>query len=345
MLATEDDCLGIDFNPLTPAVSQVMRSSTEAIAAAIESTVRALIEEHRQDIFANPELLVWLYVGPFLGAAACHIELLYFAANGASSTSRMPTRLRHTAVPHIATWSGDAPENTSNHMRYINTSLENVRRLNQTNPWRRANNASTSEHLIADLEHFAGDLGKLKSASGQCFRPQVSKKSLQEARVSMREARDLKWLSYSYLGFIFVPLSLPSSYFSMQIEPLGNTAPLWVFIVTALAILAFSISIMFLTSSARLRRWWEGLKDDVWNLAHGGVGNSVLSIHPRESWELDGITKVARLRNRSYLMSLSRRSSITKLSCQQPLSRKSRGPAALKQAAYNRIRWSHDCSA
>jgi hypothetical protein len=68
----------------------------------------------------------------------------------------------------------------------------------------------------------------------------------------MREAQDLKCLSY--LGFIFVPLSLACSFFSINVVELNGTpTPLWVFIVTAIGILVFPLLILTMSGSVRTR--------------------------------------------------------------------------------------------
>jgi CorA-like Mg2+ transporter protein len=67
------------------------------------------------------------------------------------------------------------------------------------------------------------------------------------ARVSIHEGRYLKRLSN--LGFVFVPLSLATSFFSMNVEELPNsTTPLWVFIITTLGALILSFLIQILPS-------------------------------------------------------------------------------------------------
>jgi len=77
------------------------------------------------------------------------------------------------------------------------------------------------ENTVTDFEHFARELKDLHSECDSFLEQQVSKISLQEARISMSEGRDLRRLSY--LGFIFVPLSLSSSFFSVNVSELNGT--------------------------------------------------------------------------------------------------------------------------
>lgn len=51
----------------------------------------------------------------------------------------------------------------------------------------------------------------------------------------------------------------------MSVEPLDQSVPLWIFVVTALAILFFSIAVFLLTSSERVLQLWT-------QLTHGAVG-------------------------------------------------------------------------
>jgi ankyrin repeat protein len=108
--------------------------------------------------------------------------------------------------------------------------------------------------LIQDFENFFEELMILKAAYDQFIEQQVSKISLAEARQSMTEARDLKRLSY--LGFVFAPLSLACSFFSINIEPLGGKAPLWAFIVASLAILGFAILVLLLAKIKMVSDWF-----------------------------------------------------------------------------------------
>lgn len=159
-VAAEDDCLGIDFNPIAPAISQVVRSSTKTIAAAFESTLRALTEDQRRDILADPMIPVWLYMGPFIEAAACHIALLrrewsILYEPHANTSAAYGGAAHRDMVRRLA-------REYSEHLRYINTSLESLKRLvppkpgsNEPIPWGRANAVSNLKNLIADLEYFA----------------------------------------------------------------------------------------------------------------------------------------------------------------------------------------------
>lgn len=261
MLAAEDDCLGIDFNPTASAINQVFRPSTVTLCKSFEAALRALDNEERKEILDNPGNLVWLYTGAFCQAFACHLELY-----------RREWRVLYEPHANTSAVYGDAGSRNhvrkhakeySLHLQYINRSLDNMRRLipRETNPDRWGENANVSElkKLINDFEHFAEDLGALKTACDQFLEQQVSKISLYEARMSMQEARDLNRLSY--LGFVFVPLSLSSSFFSTNIEPLGGKTPLWIFIVTSLAILAFSLLVLLLTSLKMVREWFERAQD------------------------------------------------------------------------------------
>lgn len=77
ILAAEDDCLGIDFNPAASAICQPLLSSTDTISDAFETRLRGLTEENRQDINNDPKVLVWLYAELLVQTVACHVELFH----------------------------------------------------------------------------------------------------------------------------------------------------------------------------------------------------------------------------------------------------------------------------
>ena len=54
------------------------------------------------------------------------------------------------------------------------------------------------------------------------------------------------------LAFVFVPLSFCASLFSMSIDELENGVPVWIFIVTALAMIALAYAVRFFVGSELL---------------------------------------------------------------------------------------------
>ena len=262
MLAAEDDCLGIDFNPTTSAINQVLVPSTLTLCESFEAALLSLDQKERRAVQEDPGNLAWLYTRPFSQTFACHLELyrrqwgVLYEPYANTSAVYGDVESRNRVRQHA--------KDFSRHLQYINRSLDNMRRLNphETNTRdQQMVGYGTSElkKLVVDFERFAAELGILKAACDLFLEQQVSKISLYEARISMREAKDLKHLSY--LGFVFVPLSLSSSFFSVQIRPLGGQAPLWTFIVTSLTILAISLLILLLSTSDTAQSWVKWVRD------------------------------------------------------------------------------------
>ena len=301
MLATEDDCLGIDFSSDASAFDQILwphtaagneKGVTRTAYASFEASLRSLTRDECMQVLSNPGGLVWLYTSALTLAFSCHLELYR------REWSALYEPYANTSVAYgYASHRNNVRKLTkeySLHLRYVNSSLDSMRRLllrGASNTRDDQSCTSNLEALVADFEYFARELESLKATCDNFLEQQVSKMSLQEARISMHEAKDLKRLSY--LGFIFVPLSLASSFFSMNIVELGGHAPLWVFIVTSLGVLAFSIFIMILLSSARVGAAWKSFivgAQEFWGNRFVAIGVSVgkkfgalIGRHPPES--------------------------------------------------------------
>ncbi|KAL2839814.1 hypothetical protein BJY01DRAFT_250296 [Aspergillus pseudoustus] len=246
LLANEDSCLGIDFNKFASAVDQVFQPSGLATPLGqFEAILRSKDERGRQIVLDNPLSLVWDYSAGLCSAFASHLELyrrkweiLYQAyANTSAVYGNVQSReyVRREAIE------------LGTHLQYMQRSLQS---LMQTIPEGKEKKSRSDLHsssldtVIQDFEQMSADVERLKLSYDAFIEQMVSKISLAEARTSMTEARDLQRLSY--LGFVFAPLSLASSFFSINIRPLGGSAPVWAFVVTSLAILSLSILILFL---------------------------------------------------------------------------------------------------
>jgi hypothetical protein len=143
ILTAEDDCLGIDFNPATPATTQPLRLSMGTSRATFEAALRTTTEEQRRAILADPGRLVWLYTRAFVQAFASHLELFrrewsILYEPYASKSSAFGGGVHRDMVRQLS-------KEYSVHLRYINASLDNLRRLvpakakdlsgSRINPW------------------------------------------------------------------------------------------------------------------------------------------------------------------------------------------------------------------
>ncbi|KAJ5614498.1 hypothetical protein N7528_008152 [Penicillium herquei] len=264
MLGSEDNCLGIDFGDQAKHYDQplMLRGGSNRTAwKTFEASLYLLTDDECLDIISSPDLLVWTYINNLCSIIASQLELYrrqwnicfepYAKVSVTYGDSEHRERIRNLALTY------------SLQLRYLESSLGSMRRLlHRKNDDRNKLCTSYIESLAADFEYFVHELESLHSLCNEFLKDQVSKISLQEARISMSEAQDLKRLSY--VGFVFAPLSLACSFFSVNVHELnGTTTPLWVFIVTSLGILSFSISIVALSRSGRVRSLWDSFLDGI----------------------------------------------------------------------------------
>jgi hypothetical protein len=239
ILAAEDNCLGIDFNKATSALQQPVRETTATAISAFEVRLFDLGSDDALSVIRHPFSLVSLYSSTLMSVFAAHVEL--YQRNW--SVSYEP--YANTSVVYGHAYHRDAvrqlAKRYTTHLRYIHHTLDGLRRLLPGNmDTKSQTHIPALEALTADFEHFSLEISALKANCDQFLEQQVSKLALQDARTSMREARDLKRISY--MAFIFVPLSLTSSFFGMNVKELDSgSTPLWVFVVTAIAILLSSL--------------------------------------------------------------------------------------------------------
>jgi Mg2+ and Co2+ transporter CorA len=175
-------------------------------------------------VLDNPLSLVWDYSAGPCGAFASHLELYrrkweilyqpYANTSAVYGNAQSREYVRREAI-ELAT-----------HLQYMQRSLQSLLQIipeSKEKKPRSDMHSSGLDAVIQDLEQLSADLERLKRSYDAFIEQMVSKISLAEARTSMTEARDLQLLSY--LGFVFAPLSLASSFFSINIRPLGGSAP------------------------------------------------------------------------------------------------------------------------
>ncbi|RHZ70297.1 hypothetical protein CDV55_104322 [Aspergillus turcosus] len=262
LLVSEDDCLGLNFSPTAKPLDQVFRTGDAHRMSTFkdyETLLHSLAEEECLHIISHPEDLIWRYLGGFSETVSCQLELYrrqwrFFYEPYAKTSLVYGYSAHRDQVRNLA-------REYLHQCRYIELSHDNLHRLMVTRRRRKDTQClSRLEDVMADFEHFARELKALHLECEDFLKQQISRISLQEARISMSEARDLRGLSY--LGFIFVPLSLASSFFSINVSELnGTNTPLWVFIVTSLGILVFSVSVLILLTSARFGNKWNAFLD------------------------------------------------------------------------------------
>ncbi|KAJ5782938.1 hypothetical protein N7457_004712 [Penicillium paradoxum] len=197
--------------------------------------LRSKSETERSEILKEPRILICNYIAGLSESFSCHVELYRRKWN-------------YLYEPHANTSAvyGEAKDRARvrkeakqlfTHIQYLDQSLLMLKQITGETEMK-----SGIMETVKDFNQLSRQLKSMKLSYDTFIEQQVSKISLQESRQSMTEARDLQRLSY--LGFVFAPLSLASSFFSINIQPLGGLASVWSFVVTSLSILSLSILVL-----------------------------------------------------------------------------------------------------
>ncbi|KAL9579928.1 MAG: hypothetical protein Q9212_004800 [Teloschistes hypoglaucus] len=114
------------------------------------------------------------------------------------------------------------------------------------------------EKIREDEEDLCAEAQALESAIRDTLQVNSGIKSLEESRVSIEEGKRIKLLTT--LAFIFIPTSLASSIFGMNVQEINSTGkPIWTFVLTAVlltsaAVVSWFISFLIQGSSRRDKR-------------------------------------------------------------------------------------------
>lgn len=184
ILAAEDNCLGIDFNPHVLASDQIIRPgdlasdgqrAKQAVYQNFEAALREFGPAECIEIISDPGKLVWIYARALSLGFSCHLELCYRQWNAQvelfAKTAESGNATNRENVRILAKEYGL-------HLRYINSTLDNLKRHRKV-----ASNIDSLvdpcifslEGLIADFEHFARELEILKKSYESLLQDQVSK--------------------------------------------------------------------------------------------------------------------------------------------------------------------------
>ncbi|RAL09124.1 uncharacterized protein BO97DRAFT_190222 [Aspergillus homomorphus CBS 101889] len=226
MLATEDNCLGIDFNKFASALDQPAVSYDGTPHQAFEAILRFMSEEKLRSILVNPLGLVWDYTAGLSKAFACQVELY-----------RRKWICLYEPYANTSAVYGDAESRDhvrkeakllSRHLQYLHQSLSNLRQIM----------AGTQRNSRPGIKIETNETVRAFKDVSRLLEP------LKSAYDNFIEQQRL-----SYLGFVFAPLSLASSFFSINIRPLGGQASLWSFVVTSMSTLCLSILVLLSLNS------------------------------------------------------------------------------------------------
>ncbi|KAI4195183.1 MAG: hypothetical protein LQ350_007357 [Teloschistes chrysophthalmus] len=102
------------------------------------------------------------------------------------------------------------------------------------------------EKIREDEEDLCAEAQALESTIRDTLQVNSGIKSLEESRVSIEEGKRIKLLTT--LAFIFIPTSLASSIFGMNVQEINSTGkPIWTFILTAILLTSAAVVTWFVT--------------------------------------------------------------------------------------------------
>lgn len=246
ILACEDNCMGVDMDDDASAYDQPLLASTQTSSEAFHRCMTSLVlDTGRSELIKNNPLeLISIYSATMVTTFAAHLDL----CQRHWDITYEP--YAYTSVVYGYAYHRDAVRQLvrryATHLRYINQTIESLNVSGDN---------EALKPLLLDFENFAQRVSCLRSLCLQFLEQQVGKLALQDTRTQMREARDLQRISY--LAFIFVPLSLASSFFGMNVQELGSgPTPVWIFVVTALGVLLGSFLTMWISGLTLWTKLW-----------------------------------------------------------------------------------------
>lgn len=227
----------------SPYVQSMFASSASSTEAFVNELTKLSAAQHAA-VVKDPLELIPMHSTSLVLAFAAHVHLCQ------QSWAMIYEPYANTSVVYGHAYHRNAVRQLTRrynvYMSYIKHTLTNLEQFRMY-ACRSSDDFKALEPLIRDFGHFADEIGCLKRLCDQFLEQQVGKLALQDARSQMREARDLKRISY--LAFTFVPLSLTASFFGMNVKELDSgPTSVWVFVVTALGILAGSFCVFWFSS-------------------------------------------------------------------------------------------------
>ncbi|KAH7130817.1 hypothetical protein B0J11DRAFT_578322 [Dendryphion nanum] len=249
VLAIEDNCLSVDFNSETPSYLQPLRSSILTLSISYVENLQSLTNEGIRDVLHDPLVVLGcLYSTTLVNSFAAQIELYRRLWSARYEPHALISAVYGYA--HHRDTVRKLAARVNLHHKYIEHTLPALKNLAN----RRANtNAEPGplllvKYLMNDFIYFSSAITALNTDCNMFLEQQVNKLALQDARLSMQEARDLKRITF--MAFVFVPLSFTPSLFGMNVRELANdSTPPWVFVVTALGILLGSLMVFKVVGS------------------------------------------------------------------------------------------------
>jgi hypothetical protein len=106
------------------------------------------------------------------------------------------------------------------------------------------------DEVVRILDSVGQDVSVAERKLGDAYTDLRADMQFAESRRSITETKTVTRLTE--LAFVFVPLSFCASLFSMSIDELENGVPVWIFIVTALAMIALAYAVRFFVGSELL---------------------------------------------------------------------------------------------
>lgn len=208
--------MGLVFHKNVSAKDQPLQAFDADPSTTFQALLQKLSSQDRAKIETNPMFLVSLYSKPFVSAFAAHIELYH--RNWLQSYEPWARSSMIYGYAHHREVVRSLSRTYATHIRCLEYTVDGLE-------------SSLAEHsnavqqgllppLLRDFKWFSRQIKLLKSDCDQFLEQQISNLALQDARAQIQEAKDIKQLSY--FAFLFVTLSLASSFFGMNVKELDS---------------------------------------------------------------------------------------------------------------------------
>lgn len=246
--------MGLDLHMEALLTEQPLQAFPANPTQTFRHLIGSLSTKDCAKIKIDPMFLTSLYSGPFISAFAAHIELYH--RNWSQSYEPWARSSAVYGYAHHREAVRRLSRTYATHLRHLRHTIDGL----QSNLPEYSSSVQKQllVPLIRDFERFSEEIDLLKTDCDQFLEQQISKVALQETRSQMREARDIKRLTY--FAFIFVPLSLASSFFGMNVKELDSgSTPVWRFAVVALGLLGLSL----LGTWVAAKPVWKGKEQQV----------------------------------------------------------------------------------
>ncbi|KIJ46002.1 hypothetical protein M422DRAFT_778565 [Sphaerobolus stellatus SS14] len=243
MLVSEDNALGIDFSDQAFSHHQpllrggIQRPVTGTILDTMIQTLKTFGSSEYSSPWATRYALIGVYSNYLARMFSSHLDLCRDQWSLYERLSKRSVLFGNALDREILRI---ILQDYATSYRYILRSFRTLEAIP---------GSERTDHLdmaMVEFHRFQTEVEFLRSCFDEFMTSQLDKSALQDSRESRTEAQQLKTLSY--LGFVFLPISLATSVYGMNLKVLGSgNTSLGTFIITTVVLLGASLGILLLS--------------------------------------------------------------------------------------------------